>query len=297
MRVLVTGASGFIGSHLFSVLESKGHQVSRLSRSKSSDVPPAAPSDVVWATTPTQSFSDFDAVVHLAGESIMGRWTPSKKARILESRVTGTRNLAIALANAPKRPQCLIVASAVGYYGPHGDESLTEDSSPGDDFLAQVGRQWEAAADPARQAGIRTVHLRIGMVLSPDGGALKQMLTPFRLGLGGRIGSGKQWMSWITLDDVIGAILYVLENSALTGPVNLVAPNPVTNAEFTRALGRALHRPTLFPMPAPIVKLIFGEMGEASLLSGQRVASVMLQSSGYKFKHIEIGEALQSMVG
>jgi len=297
MRVLVTGASGFIGSHLFSVLESKGHQVSRLSRSKSSDVPPAAPPDVVWATTPTQSFSDFDAVVHLAGESIMGRWTPSKKARILESRVTGTRNLAIALANAPKRPQCLIVASAVGYYGPHGDESLTEDSSPGDDFLAQVGRQWEAAADPARQAGIRTVHLRIGMVLSPDGGALKQMLTPFRLGLGGRIGSGKQWMSWITLDDVIGAILYVLENSALTGPVNLVAPNPVTNAEFTRALGRALHRPTLFPMPAPIVKLIFGEMGEASLLSGQRVASVMLQSSGYKFKHIEIGEALQSMVG
>jgi uncharacterized protein (TIGR01777 family) len=286
MRVLLTGASGFIGSHLLPVLESEGHQVSRLSGSKLSQS----------ASTLAASLNDLDSVIHLAGESIMGRWTPRKKARILESRTSGTGILATALAGAANRPQSFIVASAVGYYGPHGDEVLKEDSPPGNDFLAEVGQQWEAAAEPARQAGIRTVHLRIGVVLSPDGGALKQMLTPFRLGLGGRIGSGKQWMSWIALDDVIGAILFALENSALAGPVNLVAPNPVTNAEFTRALGLALHRPTMFPMPAPVVKLLFGEMGESLLLSGQRVVPAKLQASGYKFHHTEIGETLSSML-
>jgi uncharacterized protein (TIGR01777 family) len=306
MKILVSGASGLIGSHLVRELEANQHQVSRLVRR-----PTRSPSEIRWDpnTVPEQvsGFAgvpdepDFGslgwgAVIHLAGESIMGRWTSAKKARILGSRKTGTHNLSLALASASSRPRCLLVACAVGYYGPRGDEILTETSPPGNDFLAQVGREWEAAAEPARQAGIRVVNLRIGLVLTPDGGALKRMLTPFRLGAGGRLGSGKQWISWIALDDVLQAIQFVLENEALIGPVNFTSPNPVTNAEFTRALGQALHRPTLFPMPAPVVKAMFGEMGEALLLSGQRVIPEKLQASGYRFLHADVGEALRSML-
>lgn len=239
----------------------------------------------------------FNAAVHLAGESLIGRWTAEKKARILSSRAEGTRNLATALAGAAPRPQTLIVASAVGYYGPRGDEIISEASPPGHDFLSRVCQQWEAASGPASQTGIRVVNLRIGMVLSPDGGALKQMLTPFRLGVGGRVGSGKQWMSWVSLDDVIHATLFALGNPSLAGPLNLTAPNPVTNAEFTKALGQALRRPTLFPLPAVVVKLAFGEMGEQLLLSGQRVVPARLEASGYNFRHREVGEALHSMLG
>jgi uncharacterized protein (TIGR01777 family) len=306
MKILVSGASGLIGSHLVRELEANQHQVSRLVRR-----PTKSPSEIPWdPSSVPQQVSGFggvpdepdfgslgwDAVIHLAGETIMGRWTSAKKARILESRETGTHNLSEALASAAARPQCLLVASAVGYYGPHGDEILTETSPPGDDFLAHVGREWEAAAEPARRAGIRVVNLRTGMVLTPHGGALKRMLTPFRLGAGGRLGSGKQWVSWIALDDLLQAIRFVLQNESLSGPVNLTAPNPVTNAEFTRALGQALHRPTLFPMPGPIVRAVFGEMGEALLLSGQRVIPEKLLASGYRFLHPEIGEALQSML-
>jgi uncharacterized protein (TIGR01777 family) len=242
------------------------------------------------------SVSGFDAVIHLAGETIMGRWTAGKKVRILESRTIGTRNLAQALAAANLRPRTFLMASAVGYYGPCGDEILTEDSPSGNDFLSQVGREWEAAAEPARQAGIRVVNLRLGMVLTPQGGALKQMLTPFRIGVGGRLGTGRQWVSWIALDDVIGALRFALDNQSIFGPINLVAPNPVRNTEFTRALGQALHRPTLFPLPATMVKVLFGAMGEALLLSGQRAVPRKLEASGYRFLHPEITEALRSML-
>lgn len=295
VKILVSGASGLIGSHLAPALRSQGHQVSSLVRR-----PARNQQEIQW--TPDLQFNarDFDAVVHLAGESILGRWTDKKKAAILESRAVSTRNLASAAAAmhvVTMRPKVLIVASAVGYYGPHGDEILAENSPSGNDFLARVAREWEAAADPARQAGVRVVNFRIGVVLTPDGGALKQMLTPFRMGVGGRLGSGKQWMSWVTLDDVIGAILFALETESLTGPVNLVAPNPVTNADFTKALGQELHRPTICPVPAAVIKIALGEMGEALLLNGHRVVPKKLQESGYQFLYPEIGKALRSMLG
>jgi len=291
MRILVSGASGLIGRHLTTALEAKGHQVFRLVRRQ-----PANAKEVSLTPNAPSQVSGFDAVVHLAGETVMGRWTPKKKVRIRESRVVGTRDLATALANAEKPPHTLIVASAVGYYGPRGDEIITEDTPPGSDFLAQGTSLWEAAAEPARQAGIRVINFRIGMVLSPDGGALKEMLFPFKMGVGGRVGSGKQWMSWVALDDVIGAIFFALENQSLKGPVNLVAPNPVTNAEFTKALGEAVHRPTVFPVPAFVIKLAFGEMGEVLLLSGQRVVPAKLLASGYKFQQTDVASALQSML-
>lgn len=292
MKMLVSGASGLIGSHLIPALQARGHQACRVVRR-----PIATETEIPLKPESPSQVSGFDAVIHLAGETIAGRWTPEKKARIRESRTVGTRHLAGALAAAAVRPQSLLVASAVGYYGSRGDEILTEDSSPGRDFLAQVAREWEAAADPAREAGIRVVHLRLGMVLTPRGGALKQMLVPFRMGVGGRIGSGKQWISWIALDDVIAVILFALENQFLTGPVNVVAPNAATNADFTRALGQALHRPTLIPLPAAIVKLAMGEMGETLLLDGQRVVPTKLLAGGYRFQHPEIAEALRSMLG
>jgi hypothetical protein len=286
VNILVSGASGLIGSHLVPALRSQGHAVSSLVRR-----PAKNQQEIQW----TPEFkADFDAVIHLAGETIMGRWTDKKKAAILDSRVAGTRNLAATVA--AMHAKIFIVSSAVGYYGPHGDEVLTENSPSGNDFLSRVAREWEAAAEPARQAGVRVVNFRLGVVLTRDGGALKQMLTPFRMGAGGRIGSGKQWMSWIALDDVVGAILFALGTETLTGPVNLVAPNPATNADFTKALGQALHRPTMFPVPAAAIKIALGEMGETMLLNGQRVAPKKLQESGYQFLHPEIGEALRSML-
>lgn len=296
MKILVSGSSGLIGSHLVPALRARGQEVFSLKRRSRT-----AGEEVPWTPDSSSPMSGYDAVVHLAGEPIAGRWTPDKKARIRNSRIAGTHHLAGALARTERKPQSLLVASAVGYYGSRGNEILTEDSPPGGDFLARVARDWETAAAPAREAGIRVVHLRFGMVLTPQGGALRQMLTPFRLGLGGRIGPGTQWVSWIALEDAVGAILFALENAgananALAGPVNVVAPNPVTNADFTRALGKALHRPTLFPLPKPLVKLMLGEMGETLLLASQRAIPKKLLAEGFGFRHPDLAEALQSML-
>jgi hypothetical protein len=239
-----------------------------------------------------------DAVVHLAGENIAaGRWTAARKEEIRRSRVEGTRRLSESLARLSRRPKVLVSASAIGFYGNRGDEILKEDSAPGSDFLAQVCRDWEAATDPASRAGIRVVHLRSGVILSPAGGALKKMLLPFKMGAGGRIGSGAQFMSWIAIDDTIGAIHHAIVTEPLQGPMNGVAPTPVRNAEFTRTLGRVLSRPAIAPMPAFAARLAFGEMANALLLASQRVMPTRLQASGYKFRYPELEGALRHLLG
>jgi hypothetical protein len=292
MRILVSGSSGLIGSALLPELEKAGHSVARLVRRT-----PSA-NEVQWnpdGNIQPAAVDGFDAVVHLLGESIAGRWTEAKKARIRNSRVQGTSSLANALARTTRLPKVMVCASAIGIYGDRADETLREESAPGSDFLAEVAKQWEAATEPAARAGIRVVLLRIGVVLSRHGGALARMLPPFRMGLGGRIGSGKQWMSWIALDDVVGTIQHALTTESLRGALNTVAPNPVTNAEFTRTLGEVLHRPTVFPLPEFIVRTIFGEMGQALLLSSQRVECAKLLASGYRFRHPELQSALQAL--
>jgi len=291
-RVLISGASGLIGQAVATALSAEGYKISRLTRSQ------AQAGDVQW--DPSQPLSSgvvsgFDAVVHLAGESIVGRWTDTKKKRIRESRVLGTRNLAEALAKASQRPPVLVCASAVGYYGSRGDEVLREDSSPGDDFLSEVCREWEGAAKPAIDAGIRIVHTRFGLVLSNKGGALQKMLSPFRLGVGGRVGSGKQWWSWVDLQDVAGGILHVIKDN-LHGPINFVAPNPTTNLGFTKVLGSVLSRPTIFPVPAFAARLAFGQMADELLLASQRVEPVKLKESGYQFKFTDLSSSLQSIL-
>jgi uncharacterized protein (TIGR01777 family) len=254
--------------------------------------------DVQWDPSQPLSaglVSGFDAVVHLAGESIVGRWTETKKRRIRESRVLGTRNLAEALAKASRRPPVLLCASAVGYYGSRGDEVLREESGSGHDFLSEVCREWEGAAKPATDAGIRTLHTRFGLVLSRQGGALQKMLLPFRLGVGGRVGSGTQWWSWVDLQDVTGAMLHALKSN-LQGPVNFVAPNPVINLEFTNVLGSVLARPTIFPVPAFAARLAFGQMADELLLASQRVEPVKLRESGYQFKFLDLRSALEAIL-
>jgi uncharacterized protein (TIGR01777 family) len=240
--------------------------------------------------------SGFDAVIHLAGETIVGRWTTEKKARIRESRVIGTRNLAQALGQAKDKPQVFVCSSAIGYYGDRGDEMLNEKSGPGTGFLPEVCFEWEQATRQAAIAGIRTVQMRTGVVLSPKGGALGKMLMPFKLGLGGRIGNGRQWMSWIDVQDMVGAILHILKSDLLRGPVNMVAPKPVTNAEFTKMLANVLSRPAIFPVPAPAVKLAFGEMGETVLLGSQRVEPTELVASGYPFRFRTLRESLENVL-
>ena len=279
-----------VGSALLPRLAASGWQVTRLIRSS-----PSGPGQISWDPRRTilpESVSGFDAVIHLAGETIAERWTKAKKQAIRESRVLGTRNIAEALAQTAKRPAVLIAASAIGYYGDRGDEVLTEESTGGEGFLAEVCREWEAASQAAAKAGIRTVMARLGIVLSPSGGALGKMLTPFRLGLGGRVGSGGQWWSWVVLDDVIGAIEYVMNTNTLAGPVNLVSPSPVTNREFTRSLASALSRPALFPLPAFAARLALGQMADELLLASQRVEPAKLRASGYRFRHPELGNAL-----
>ena len=293
MRILLSGASGTVGSALAPALQADGHQVVRLVRR-----PPAA-NEILWHPViplDPAAVEGFDAVVHLAGESIAGRWTAAKKARIRTSRVQGTSILAVALAKTKQRPRVLVSASAIGYYGDRGEEVLTESSPSGNDFLAEVARGWEQATEPAAVAGIRVVVLRFGMILSPKGGGLAKMLPAFRMGVGGRLGSGKQWWSWITIDDVVGAIQHALAIEALRGPFNTVAPYPVTNAEFTSTLGQVLSRPTIFPMPAFVIRLAFGEMGDALLLASQRVDSGKLQSSGYRFRHGELKSGLAELL-
>jgi uncharacterized protein (TIGR01777 family) len=239
-----------------------------------------------------------DAVVHLAGDSIMGlRWTADKKRRIRESRTIATRLLVQTLTRLAKPPAVFVCASGVGYYGSRGDEVLSEESRPGTGFLADLAREWEAATATAIAQGIRVVNVRLGVVLSAHGGALAKMLTPFRLGLGGVIGDGAQWMSWIALDDVIGAIRHALTTDALRGPLNIVAPAPVTNAEFTRTLGRVLGRPTLVPLPAFAARLALGEMADELLLASQRVVPARLQASGYRFRYPTLDDALRAVLG
>jgi uncharacterized protein (TIGR01777 family) len=247
---------------------------------------------------PAPALEGLDAVVHLAGENIAkGRWSAAKKAAIRDSRVQGTRVLCEALSQLVDPPNVLVSASAIGYYGSRGDRVMREDSHPGTDFLAEVCQDWEAATEPAAAGGIRVVHLRTGVVLAREGGALHKMLTPFKLGGGGVLGPGTQYVSWVALDDVIGIVTHALTNEALKGPVNAVAPNPVTNYEFTKTLGRVLKRPTKAWMPTPVVKVLFGEMGDALLLSSTRVEPARLQASGYPFRQPELEGALRHILG
>ena len=292
-RILVSGASGPIGKALLPAFKAQGSTVVRLTRGK-----PSGPSEIQWDVNQPlspEAVSGIDAVVHLAGETIAGRWTEEKKWRIRESRVQGTKNLAESIAKATQRPSAFVCASAIGYYGNRGDEVLREDSAAGSDFLSDVCREWEAAASPVAHAGILTSHTRFGLVLSRDGGALPQMLTPFRLGVGGRIGDGKQWWSWIDIQDLAGAIVHVLK-MGLSGPVNIVSPNPVTNAEFTKALGSVLSRPAIFPVPAFAARLAFGQMADELLLASQKVEPASLLNSGFEFKFTELKKSLRSLL-
>lgn len=296
MVILVSGGSGLIGRRLIPYLEALDHRVIRLVRSR--DL--AGGNAVYWSTSDGRVYWDepveIDAVVHLAGESILGRWTRAKKARIRDSRVDPTRGLCVFLAGLEAPPGVLVAASATGFYGSRGEEPLGEESPSGDGFLPGVCRQWEAATGPARDAGIRVVNLRIGMVLTPEGGALAAMRTPFRLALGGKVGDGRQYMSWITRNDLVAAIRFILESDELAGPVNAVAPRPVTNAEFTRMLGRALHRPTPFPIPAFIVRLLFGQMGGDLLLASASVRPERLLQAGFQFEHPDLEAALTDLL-
>lgn len=240
-----------------------------------------------------RDLEDFDAVVHLAGENIARRWTEGRKVRIRLSRVRGTRFLAQALAKLSIPPRVMISASAIGYYGDRGEEILSEESSPGEDFLAEVCREWEAATKPAADRGIRVIHLRTGVVLSAKGGALAKMLPAFKMGLAGEIGSGRQYMSWVDADDLVSAILFTLEQGAVRGPVNAVSPNPVTNGDFTTTLGEILHRPTHFRLPAFVVRLLLGEMGVTALLASQRVKPAKLCAAGFAFRYPDLDGALR----
>jgi len=281
MRILVSGSHGLVGKALISSLTPDGHEIVRLVRGT-----PKSANEIEWhpndGRLDAASLEGIDAVVHLAGESIAsGRWTDEKKRAIRDSRVKGTALLSDALARLSRPPSVFVSASAIGYYGNRGDELLTENSAPGDDFLAKVCVEWENATIPAIEKAIRTVHARFGIILDANEGALAKMLTPFRMGIGGRIGDGKQWMSWIDIEDVVNGLKSVIENSSVNGPVNFVAPNPVTNAEFTKTLGRVLSKPTLFPVPAFGARLAFGEMADALLLSSARVKPGVLQHFAY----------------
>jgi len=298
MRVIVSGATGLVGRAVVRSLLADGHQVTKLVRGGAQEFRAPGTSAVRWDPARGEIDADalegHDAAVHLAGEPVSeGRWTEEKKRRIRDSRVKGTYLLAGALARLGAKPRVLVSASATGFYGDRGEERLDEESEPGRDFLSRVCREWEEAALPAAEAGIRLVHLRIGVVLSGEGGALPKMLTPFRLGLGGRIGGGGQYMSWVSLEDVVRVVRRALDDESLSGPLNVVAPQPVTNGEFTRALGRALNRPTVFAAPAFALRLVYGEMADALLLSGARVYPKRLTEAGFEFAHPELEGALR----
>ncbi len=298
MKVLVTGSTGLVGSTLIPFLATEGHTMTRLVRSRPSSPNQEAGWDPERGDLDPAGLEGHDAVVHLAGENIAaGRWTPERKEKIRASRVNGTRLLCEALAGLDDPPKVLVSASAIGYYGERGNEAVTEESTAGSGFLPEVCKAWEEAAQPAANAGIRVVHVRIGIVMSPAGGALAKMLTPFRMGLGGKIGSGKQYMSWISIDDLIGVIHHAITSGALIGPVNAVAPTPVRNSEFTRILGRVLGRPALIPLPAFAAKMMLGEMADELLLASTRVEPGRLKSTGYTFHHSRLEEALRHVLG
>ena len=299
MKVLISGSTGLIGSALVTLLTDAGHDVVRLVRS----APKSDGSEVYWdpesERIDTVGLEGMDAVVHLAGDNIgSGRWTRDKKARIFDSRVKGTRLLCESLANLNQPPQVLVCASAIGYYGSRGTELMNEGSESGAGFLADVCREWEIATEFIGQAESRVVNLRMGVVLSLAGGPLQKMLPPFKMGVGGTLGNGRQYMSWITLDDAVGAIHHTLVTDSLQGPVNNVAPHPVTNREFTKALGRVLRRPTLFPLPSFGLRLMFGgEMANELFLSSTRVEPARLLETGYTFQYPELEGALRHILG
>ena len=297
MNILVSGATGLVGQALCAKLESEGHVVRRMVRNAS----PLSPDAVYWDPAKSilspDDLDGLDAVIHLAGEPIAaGRWTAARKQRILDSRVEGTRLLCERLAACKTPPPTLIAASAMGYYGSRGDEVLTETSAAGTGFLAEVCKAWEGATAPAVAVGIRVVNLRIGLVLSGEGGALAKMLPPFKLGVGGSLGNGKQWVSWIHLEDLVGAIVHCLNNDAINGPVNGVAPNPVTNKSFTKSLGAVLGRPTVFPAPAPVLRLALGEMADEMLLASTRLKAEALEKSDYRFTHTDLELTLRDLL-
>lgn len=305
-RILISGASGLIGLELVSALKASGNEVVRLVRR-----PAKARNERQWdpmREVPPDIVSGVDAVIHLSGENVAGLWTREKKRRIRESRVVSTGNLSCALTKAPSPPHTFICASAIGYYGDRGDETLTEESTSGTGFLPEVCREWEAATVLAAKAGIRVINLRLGIVLSAAGGALQQMLWPFRLGLGGKIGSGRQWWSWIQIDDVIGAVEFMLRQNSnvgqrasspvrnFSGPVNLVSPNPVTNAEFTRALATMLRRPAVLTAPRFALKLVLRKFADEGVLASARVMPKKLIESGFEFRYPEITGALRDVL-
>lgn len=296
MKILITGATGLVGKALQKSFAEKGHEMLLASRSE-----PKAPNQIQWTVedgfAEPERLEGIDAVVHLAGESVSGlRWTDEKKKAIRDSRVLGTRSVVEAISKLKDRPKVLVAASAIGFYGERGDEEVNESSTAGHGFLADVAREWEAEARRAEDAGVRTVLLRTGMVLSKDGGALATMLLPFKMGVGGVVGSGKQWMSWISLDDHVAVINYVIENENIRGAVNAVSPQPVTNEEFTKAMGDVLYRPTFIPLPEFAVSMLMGEMGDALLLTSTKVLPKRLLDAGFEFDHRELKPALEHAI-
>lgn len=294
--VVISGASGFLGSAVTAAVEAEGARVLRLVRR-----PSTASNEIAWDPDGGQidaaRLEGCAAVVHLAGETIAGaRWTAERKQRIRESRIRGTELLARALAGLRAKPQVLVSGSAMGIYGNRGDDELTENDPLGTGFLAEVGAAWEGAADSARAAGIRVVHPRLGIVLHPDGGALEKMLPPFRLGLGGQLGNGRQWMSWISRDDAVRVIRAAIDMASLSGPVNAVSPHPVRNAEFTSILGAALHRPAIASVPAVVLELMFGELAKEALLASQRMIPARLLALGFHFQDPELGPTLVKLL-
>ena len=296
MKILITGATGMIGKSLQKSLRAKGHELLLASRR-----PPKDDSFVQWDVksgfAEPEKLEGIDAVIHLAGENLNAlRWTDDKKKAIRDSRVLGTRDVVDTIFELKQRPKVLVSASGVGFYGDRGNDELTETSKSGKDFLAEVCREWEGEARRAEDSGVRTVLLRAGLVLSKDGGALATMLTPFKFGLGGVVGDGKQWMSWISLDDHIDVINFVLENDNMRGAINSVSPNPVTNEEFTKILGEVLYRPTFIPVPEFAVHFAFGEMGETLLLGSIKAIPKRLEDAGFKFKFPELKKAIENAV-
>ncbi|MFT7518880.1 MAG: hypothetical protein ACI9MC_001014 [Kiritimatiellia bacterium] len=295
LRIAVTGATGLVGQELCAFLTTGGHHVVRVVRKDPRD------GDALWdlkrETIDASALEGVDAVVHLAGASVSKSWTTAQKRAILDSRVQGTRLLCRALSRLERKPKVLISASAVGFYGGRGDEVLTEDSKSGRGFLSEVCQDWEAQTAVARDAGIRVVNLRIGLVTTPKGAALAKLLPAFRAGTGGPIGSGRQWMPWIALDDLVGAVYHCMFEESIQGPVNAVGPNPVMQRRFAEVLGGVLNRPALMPLPAFMVRTLFGEMGKRLLLEGQRAAPTRLLDSGFEFLHPELGDLLRYQLG
>ncbi len=290
MKAILTGCSGLVGTALINGLFKKGFSIQCLKR-----VPTLDPTEVGWDTTPLeQEESPGTTLVHLAGENVAkGRWTKKKKESILNSRISGTRSLLAAVSRMPQKPAALICASAIGYYGDQGATLLDEDCGPGAGFLAEVCRLWEKEAQKFAEFGIRVVNLRFGMVLSPEGGALHEMLPAFRLGLGGVVGSGEQFISWVSIRDLVDIVDFVAKNESISGPVNVVSPDPVTNRELTKTLGRVINRPTFFTVPAPVVRLLFGEMADEMLLVSVKVKPKKLLQAGYSFRDLSLEEVLR----